>query len=251
MNLYVYENKTLKEVARILHLSEGGIYDRLIRLGIPTLRHKKMNFNNIRKDIIIPKISDKLAEFIGIMLGDGNITPTQVTVTLGTKEDAYVNYVVKLMSGLFGVRARVTVGKRGDKTVYIGSTVLVKWLLKMGLCLNKVKTQVDIPKWCFRKKEYMKRVIRGLIDTDGSIYKLGNRQLQISFTNRSLPLLQSVILISTKLGFHPSEASVYKVYLARKFDIIKYYNEIKFSNQKHILRTKRFIGEINENRQTI
>jgi hypothetical protein len=35
------------------------------------------------------------------MLGDGHISHTQVTVTLGSKEDEYVEYVSKLMNEYF------------------------------------------------------------------------------------------------------------------------------------------------------
>jgi hypothetical protein len=100
-SLYVKQNKTIGEIAKILHICESTVYDRMIRLGIKSLRHKKPGYNNKRNDITIPnKYSNKLAEFIGIMLGDGHITPTQVTVTLGTKEYEYVIYVAGIMKDL-------------------------------------------------------------------------------------------------------------------------------------------------------
>lgn len=241
IKLYVKDNKSLREVAVILGLSEGGVYDRLIRLGIPSLRRNKIRCNNLRQDITIPWRSIKLAEFIGILLGDGNITPTQVTVTLGTKEDEYVAYVVKLMTELFGAQAKVSVNKKGHKTVYIGSTMLVKWLLQMGLVKNKVKMQVDIPDWCYEKKKYLKAVIRGMFDTDGSVYRLKRSNgIQISFTNRSFPLLKSAIFILRKLGYSPSKISCYKVYLTKKRDIKTYCKRIGFANQKHAKRIKIF-----------
>lgn len=97
--LYVEENRTIGEIAHILGLGESSIYDRLVRLNIPTLRSKKRGFNNRRADVVIPQeYSAELAEFVGVMLGDGHLTPTQVTVTLGKKERSYIRHVSWLNS---------------------------------------------------------------------------------------------------------------------------------------------------------
>ncbi len=232
--LYEKENKTINEIAKILKLKESSIYDRLIRLGIPPARHKKAGYNHKRTDINIPEKSENLAEFIGIMLGDGSITPTQVTVTLG-KKDKYENYVEKLMQKLFHIQIKTIHLKTGNAVIYFGSTEVVQWLRNMGLVFNKVKYQVDIPSWIFKKKKYMRKTLRGLNDTDGSIYKLKFGR-QISFTNRSAPLLKSVQRIYQELGFNPSKISSYKVYLTKQRDIDKYFKEIGFGNKKHIER---------------
>lgn len=90
-HLYVVQNKTITEIADILHIANSTVYDRLQRLHIPSFRHKQSGYNNIRRDITIPaSYSADLAECIGILLGDGHLGPTQVMVTLGTKEYAYV-----------------------------------------------------------------------------------------------------------------------------------------------------------------
>lgn len=92
--LYVKENKTIEEIAKELKLGQTTVYERLVRMGVKVARHRKEGFNNIRK-VRLPKHSVKLAELFGILLGDGNLKPTQVTVTLGTKEDQYAEYVAK------------------------------------------------------------------------------------------------------------------------------------------------------------
>lgn len=239
--LYVKKNKTIKEIGKILRLAENTIYDRIVRLGIPILRHKKTKFNNRNFNIVIPKImSGKLAEFIGIMLGDGHLTPTQVTVTLGTKEKQYAIYVSKLMGELFGVRPKIALSKQACFTVYLGSTVLVRWLLKnYNLVYNKVKSQVCVPKQCFLSKVYMSRLLRGLLDTDGSVYRIKSG-IQMSFTNKSKPLLQSAKDMFDILGYHPSKISYNKIYLTRKADIEKYKHEIGFANNRHSKRLKIF-----------
>ena len=82
--LYVKENKSIGEIAVILHISQSAVYDRLVRLRIKPTRYRKAGFNNKRQDVVIPRRSSStLSEFIGILLGDGHLTPTQVAVTLG------------------------------------------------------------------------------------------------------------------------------------------------------------------------
>lgn len=236
LELYVKKNKTIGEIAKMLHCGESTIYERLVRLGIPSLRSQKPRYNNIRSDIILPKkYSKDLAEFVGVLLGDGHLTPTQVTVTLGKKEK-YVEYVACLMRKLFGVEPKIITSKRGDFTVYIGSTTIVRWLMAMGLVFNKVKAQVDVPSWIFSKKDFIKGAIRGLFDTDGSVYQL-RFGIQLSFCNRSRPLLHSFRSMLAKLGFHPSMVSSHNVYLTRRGDIQMFFQEIGSNNTKH---TKRF-----------
>lgn len=235
IELYTKANKTIGEIAQVLDLAESAVYDRLIRLDIPVRPWTKLKYNNRNFNITVPTYSPDLAEFVGILLGDGHLTPTQVTVTLGTKESKYVQYVTELMRKLFKVKPKIITSKRGDKVVYLGSTVLVRWFLGMGLAYNKAASQVDIPNWCFRKKEFLSRVIKGLIDTDGSIYKL-KFGIQISFCNKSQVLLHSVRRALLSFGFSPSQASANKVYLTKREDIDLYFKIIGFSNVKHHLR---------------
>ena len=74
-----------------------------------------------RKKVVLPKYSSELAEFFGIMLGDGHLSDYQVTVTLGTKEMAYAEYIVTLMAALFGPRPKIAICGDGHKTLYIRS----------------------------------------------------------------------------------------------------------------------------------
>jgi len=110
-----------------LHIGQATVHQRLIRLGIPVDPSKKLHYRNIQYSVKLRKqYSNKLAEFIGIMLGDGHISHTQVMVTLGSKENEYVLYVSKLMDEIFNTKSRIFVRKTGHKTVYMGSVLAVK-----------------------------------------------------------------------------------------------------------------------------
>ncbi len=235
LHLYVRENRTISEIGKILHLASGSIYDRLRRLGIHTCRNRKTHFNNRRNDIALPKRSSELAELMGCMLGDGCLTHYQVTVTLGTKELSYAKHIKKLMRHLFGGTPKISIRSNGHKVVYLGSTLATDWLFSEGLVRNKMRAQVGVPKWIFSRREYMKSFLRGFFDTDGSIYKL-RYGVQMSFCNRSMPLLCSLQTMLQALGYKPSAISGYNLYLTRKSEIQRFFRDVKPANLRHFRR---------------
>lgn len=145
--LYVSQNRSISEIAELLDVGESTVYDRMVRLGMPSLRHLKTGYNNIHSDITIPRHSPELAEFIGIMLGDGALNPTQIHITINGEAHSYIRYVRRLIKSIFGIMPNVIPRKdENARCIYFGSTAIVQYLLKMGLTFNKVKSQVGIPK---------------------------------------------------------------------------------------------------------
>lgn len=240
-NLYVVKNFSTREISKQLRIGESTVYDRMVRLGIPSTPERKYNYLGKRKDIVIPSChTADLAEFFGIMLGDGNLTKMQIVVTLGTKEMEYASYVAGLFSRIFGPTPKIAIRKSGYRDVYIGSVDVVRWLRKEGLVFNKVRAQVAAPDWIHNSLEFQKRFLRGFFDTDGSIYRLRYGH-QISFRNESTPLLLSLQKILKELHYKPSEITCGKVYLTRKDDIIRFFGEIGSKNPKHQRRFLSFM----------
>ncbi len=245
--LYTIKNLTIFEVAKKLGIKFQTVYDRLVRFKIKINPILKANCARKRRsDISIPKMySPDIAEFFGIMLGDGNLSKFQVCVTLGSKEDGYVKYVALLMKNIFKVNVHCCVRKGGYKDVYLGSRELVDWFMSEGLVYNKVKEQINIPKWIFNNTDYMKRFVKGFFDTDGSVYKI-KFGVQISFCNYSKPILNSLHSILKRLKYSPSSISGHNVYLTKKEDIQRFFKEIEPSNVKHIRRYKGILKSINK-----
>lgn len=240
-DLYVVKNLSLKEVASLLNIKQQTVFARLERLGIKTEPHKKVNYRNTRNDVKIPtKYSNELAELFGILLGDGHISHFQMIVTLGAKESSYVLYIQELISKIFGTKPKVALRKTAIhnkyyRDIYLGSVKVTRWLLEQGLVYNKVKSQVTIPNWIYENEDYIRSCIRGLFDTDGSIYKI-KFGIQISFCNHSLPILESLQKMLKKLQFHPSNISSWQIYITRTEDVERFFREIRPSNQKHLDR---------------
>ncbi len=242
IDLYIAENKTIKEVGLVLGVAESTVFDRLQRLGVPSLPCKKVNFLNKKKGLKFPGFSSELAEFFGIMLGDGHLSDSQIWIAINNNTDKeYRPYVEVLLKKLFAVSPGVCYREKEDmKNLFLSSVDLIKYLKTKGLyAKNKVKSQVDLPSWILEKDCYKKSFLRGFFDTDGSVYSL-KYGVQMSFCNRSFPLLKSTRKILIDFGYSPSKISQYKVYLTRKSDLYKYVKEIGFGNPKHLKRSKMF-----------
>lgn len=247
IELYAQQNKTIYEIGSILDIKWQTVYDRLKRLDIPTHPELKINYLRKRSDVIIPAYSDELAEFFGMMLGDGHLSHFQVTVCLGTKEMAYAEYVAEFIGKLFGCPGKIAINSHGHRTVYFGSVEATQWLQSEGLVFNKVKYQVDAPEWIFEKKSYMERFLRGFFDTDGSVYEL-RFGIQISLVNRSLPLLASLQRMLLELEYSVSAISGYNLYITKIRDIERFFNEIAPQNIKHRERFNEFIARYRDAR---
>lgn len=205
-----------------------------------------------------PKKSIKLAEFVGIMLGDGGITKEQATITLNTDADKqYIKYVSNLGKTLFGQSPKIAPRNdcRATNLRYSGIS-LIKFLSKIGLEPgDKVKRQVGVPTWIMKSIKYKTACLRGLMDTDGCIsrcthkYKLKNyTYLNPCFTNRSKPLLNFVTNTFSELKLHPSVAgeriwlynmhsvrNYFKIVGSSNFRLLRYQEDIPIGSGKSLL----------------
>jgi DNA-binding transcriptional regulator WhiA len=241
--LYVKRNLSLKEISQIMALSQSTIYKRLIRLKIPIQRHKKPGYNNKLTNISIPRTrTSELAELVGILLGDGNITSTQVRVTIDSREREYIAYIRLLIEKVFGIQPKVMQRKNCNAAdIYFGSVEAVRFLEEMGFVRNKVKFQIGVPKWTSCSKVFKRSLIRGFCDTDGSVYLLKSGQVQISFTNRSKKLLEDLNNMLESLSIRASRVGSKSFYLTRKSEVVKYREDIGFSNPKHRLKIQNWL----------
>jgi hypothetical protein len=215
---------------------------------------------NLRKHKLTPKykiynfpkyFSEDLAEFVGIMLGDGGITSSQCTITLNSIVDLeYSKYVVNLCLGLFGELPRVFKKKDCNAIVlYYNGSMLIRYLCSIGLKTgNKVKQQVGVPNWITENNAYRKACLRGLIDTDGGVfihkYKVKGKEYsykKICFSNRSNPLLFFVKETLLRFGFTPKtidKVANKKVWLYNEGQVNHYLASVR----SHNFRLNKFIG---------
>ena len=213
-------------------------------------KYKHHPIINTALSIKKPRKSEQLAEFIGIVMGDGGITKRQITITLHSKDDKeYGKFVVALIKKLFDVPVGTYYYKVYHAINFIISrSELVKFCTEeLGLKIgNKVKQQIDIPDWIKRNKQYAIACVRGLVDTDGSVfthrYKVNGKWYKykkLAFTSYSEPLRQSVFNILKENGLNPRLAQKRDVRLDSIKDMQTYFQLIGFHNSKHLKRYKK------------
>ncbi len=208
----------------------------------------------VSKSVVYPRKREQLAEFVGIMLGDGSITKRQIAVTVHYKDDrTYSFFIKKLMKELFGVQPSWTSRtKRSTIFVVISRTKLVLFCKSIGLVVgNKIKQQIDIPQWIYSRISFQKACMRGLMDTDGCIFSERHKikgklycYPRLSLVSASAPLRQSVCSILEKLDFSPKIRNNRSVQLESKEDIIRYFRYIQSHNPKHLQRWSRMNGGV-------
>jgi hypothetical protein len=191
-----------------------------------------------------PKESKELAEFVGIAMGDGGISRYQVTITLNRRDDReFAFYVKNLIKKLFGIEpAMYDVVKNSVVNIVVSRGKLVRFCTEeLGLPLgNKIKQKFDIPSWIKTNEQFRIACVRGLVDTDGSVftheYKVGKKWYaykKLSFSSRSDPLLNSVYEIMQSIGLHPRLVEHTEVRLDSINDMRRYFEVIGTSNPKH------------------
>lgn len=202
----------------------------------------------ITKPIRKPDFSTKLAEFVGILLGDGGIAKRQVVITLHRYDDKeYSEYIRLLVEELFNVIPGVYKNRKSlADNIVISRTELVLFCKeKLGLKVgNKVRQQVDVPAWIKNKKIYHIACLRGLVDTDGCVIKhcytvKGKRYCykKLSFTNASVPLLKFVFEGLSNLGMSPRATKNGKeVRIESQTDMERYFRVVGSNNPKHLNR---------------
>lgn len=194
-----------------------------------------------------PKISQSLAEFVGIMLGDGGIAQMQVVITLHRYDDKeFSHHVRRLIEKLFGVVPGIH--KSSDALaddIVVSRVALVRFCVnELGLKLgNKIRQKADIPSWIKQDEKLLKACVRGLIDTDGSVfthrYRVNGKQYKykkLSFTSASEPLRQSVFSALASWELHPRLSGNRDVRLDSQESMRKYFSLISSHNPKHLKR---------------
>jgi hypothetical protein len=197
----------------------------------------KPNLKEIKK----PKINEKLAEFIGIYLGDGTMTKYQVRIIGDSRYDkVYLDYVSNLIFNLFGLKTSFLKHKNTNTLLLVTySKNLCDFLnksfnLKPG---NKIRNKNIIPKKILQYVNLSIACLRGLIDTDGSISRRGRNgsQFCIQFTSHNKELLEQVNQIGRNLKIFTFSDKT-GAGTNKWENIVKYFQIVGSSNPKHIVR---------------
>jgi hypothetical protein len=208
---------------------------------------------NHNKFITIPKISSELAEFIGILLGDGHLAPKNygIIVSCGLIDLPYIwKYIPELSFKLFAkpMLANITISDKGTtfQSLFYSKEALFFLSKNYNLSIGK-KLNPKIPPSFFKKPNLLKSCLRGLIDTDGGIYRHNKKSVQICFYNSSPTLLKSVMKAFLILGFSPyfywnKKTEKGTISITGKDSLI-FMKTISLSNPKNLLKYQYYLNK--------
>lgn len=205
----------------------------------------------LRKQVIHPRKSALLAEFLGIVLGDGSITTSQVRIYVNSKTDRdYAYFIKKTVASLFNINATITGKSKNCFDIVISSRNLVDFLVDCGLKKgDKILSGVDVPEWILKDREFSKSCLRGLMDTDGGIFfhnhvtkGIRYRHMGICFTSHSKLILNSAYKTMRNFSINCKTDGKRHVMIYNRDEVEKYMDVIGSHNYKHIKRFKSYRG---------
>ncbi|MDP3989751.1 MAG: LAGLIDADG family homing endonuclease [archaeon] len=257
-------NLNWESIARSLNLTRGMLFFYLRgKSKIPKENYEKLcqiaGIKPEQKSYVIIKnktqpikktvgINKDLAELLGILAGDGHVSPInyQLSVTCHIIQDKeYIEtYVTKIFNNLFGVNVKIR-EQLHNNTIkcVVNSKRLFEFLTRtFKIPIGKKKGKLHIPEQIFNQNKLLSHYLRGLFDTDGSVYVRREKSLVLSIASRDPPFLDEVKKAFIKLGYNPS-VSGKNLYLYRQEQIRRFFNKTGSSNPKHKTRYDSFINK--------
>ncbi len=198
------------------------------------------------KEIKQPPFSPLLAEFVGVLIGDGGVrNGFQVTISFDqSKDQEYVQWLRRAIKSLFGLNSSLLLRKNnlgGD--IVISSVKLVRFLEKIaGLRPgNKLRNGLDLPAWIWTRRSYQIACLRGLMDTDGGPfihrYQVNGKWYaypKICFCSMSEALRSSVCRLFLDLGFHARLAKSNLIFIDRVDEVKRFYKIVGSRHKRHL-----------------
>jgi len=146
-----------------------------------------------------------IAYIIGIALGDGNLSnpngrAVRLRVTCDRKYPLIIKTIVENLKLIFPENKVSTINKGNalDISVYCNDLEkILGWTARGG---SKIIQKISVPVWIKQSKIYQKECLRGLFQTDGSLYSDRGYKM-VNFTSVSYTLIQDVQDMLKETGF--------------------------------------------------
>lgn len=207
--------------------------------NIENMTNLENNFSkyDIRRNVKIPKRSKKLAEFFGILAGDGHLIENgkihRFGITLNLKEDIfYATYVTNIIKELFNLDPTIQIRENeGRLDLLVYSKAIINFILSLGFPNRRKKGKLNIPSWILKNKNFTQVFLRGLFDTDGSLFfaKRG------TYKYNEYPVIE--IKIYDEIFMNQVETALKKL----RFRCVRGKNKVQLNG---ILSMKKWLNEI-------
>ncbi|MFH0890280.1 MAG: LAGLIDADG family homing endonuclease [Candidatus Aenigmatarchaeota archaeon] len=197
------------------------------------------------KKVVVPKLDKNLAEFIGIVLGDGTLTKNFVRISLDSRYDIrYASYVANLIGKIFKIGAGIR-KEKNKNLIYVTlySVTACKFLnekfkLPFG---DKIINKASIPDLILNDQNLINSCIRGLVDTDGTIY----RGDTVHFYSNNKIIIEQLNKINSELKIFTHVDNT-RICTNSWAHTLFYFQKIGSSNLKNVIR---FSVRLKENKR--
>lgn len=204
----------------------------------------KLNFDKLNeitkkkyseKKIKAFKIDSTLAEIFGVLNGDGHLSnfKYEVCIVCDAREKEYLDYLKNLLENKFKITftfyCEPTKIKLRTYSKHLSNILISKYHLPKGNKLGKLK----IPLIVYNNKAWLKSYLRGLFDTDGSIYFRRNNEPVLEISSADKRFLLEVKRALETLEFKIAKGKN-RIFIYRKEHVKRFFKEIKPANAKHL-----------------
>tara|TARA_Y100000294_G_scaffold146542_1_gene142137 strand:- start:2731 stop:3339 length:609 start_codon:yes stop_codon:yes gene_type:complete len=198
------------------------------------------------------KINSKIAELVGILLGDGYIDrkSKRIKISFNSRDDKeYLFYVKQLIREIFDIDPIIKFRTNENTAeLFIFNKKITEFLTqKIGLKFSPKWSNAVIPKE-FTSKNLSRHVIRGYFDTDGCLVTTNNNgtiyprlEMKICPSPMQNQFIDILNKYDFKFGIYQIGRGKVRIQLNGKNQLKKWIKLIYFSNQKHMDKIKRFI----------
>lgn len=187
------------------------------------------------------KTGAKEAYFAGAFLGDGSVSASGSRITHGdvhkldTFDEPYDVWQSTLKQACEDIGLAPTCE---DKSLYLGSRVVVKYLEGLGLVIHRPDTEdgrmknLRVPEWVIEGgQEKFLPFLGGLIDTDGSG---GHQQGSIEFTTKDFVFAGQVATLAQACGLQLSVEATYNRTYKRHYACLRFTVASSWELRKHL-----------------
>lgn len=210
-----------------------------IRLKSPILIEKQ---KFLKKDLPPIKFDEKLAEIFGILNGDGHISQItyEICVVGSSKEEEYLNYIKTLFESKFKFKFVSIINETHFKlrtySVSLFNLLTKEYNLPSGNKMGKLK----IPSIVKSSKSFLIAYLKGLFDTDGTIYIRRKKDLVLEISSADKRFLKEVHDALHLLGFNVKLYEKHVTFYNLK-DIYNFFKIVKPANTKHLKKYQNYL----------
>ena len=186
----------------------------------------------------ISEMNEDMAEFLGILYGDGCLGSRKFLVDISGDSKADLRYhkfrVAPLIMKLFGLAPRFKYETHAQEmhTLLTSKMVHSHISREFSFPIGYKKDRMEIPKIILQSDLYKKAFLRGLFDTDGGVHRHHKTSIQVQFTSTDPNFIRQVCGLFREFGYN-ARINGNDIQIHGKKEIDRFFQEINPKNPKH------------------